>query len=360
MRLLAVGFAILLSASAATAFAQNRTQVGGISVPASAVPFQGQTGMTPPLRGAIGMTPPIGFPASRQTALGNPFTVVSGGFNQSVITPQTLFGSQLTPIPGGINQFVPTATTPGLSAANETNTAGTTTPQSAPFVTSDSGGYGGTGYGGTTIGPYLQGTAAIIRAGGYVGLADSQAAVNYSVANNNHALAAQQWYALNSAKWAARKAFWDSLKPPKKTPEQWADRARQQLPNRLRPSELDPTTGQISWPSLLLESEFIPLRSEVDILFAQRAAGGGLAATGYISLDEAIDQLRDALTQRVKEYPVDLFITADRFLNSLAYEATLVPARSAAVSKADATQDERAELRPPRLASPAASPTVMR
>jgi hypothetical protein len=314
------------------------------------------------------MTPQIGISSGNIQTATNPFIAVPGGINQLAINPAlTSFGTAngLQLVPGGANQFLPNTSLQAqvAAAANGTSTGtgtttGTITAASLPFLTGDSGGYYGLGAN-TTMGPWLHGIASIVRAHGLVGLARSEAAVNYATADSIGVQTAQQLYALRSAAWAARKSYWDSLRRPTPTTDQINETQRRRRPERLSPGEMDPVSGQLSWPSVLQEDEFGQLRSEIDRLFARRATQGQLSAPEYLSLDESIDMLRFALGQRIREYPTDLFLSSDRFLRSVAYEALLSPARSASpVARAKPTPPPSAAEQAPTV--PTATTTAAR
>lgn len=274
-------------------------------------PFQGQAGISPPI--GAGLTPQTGFPQAG-VSLGGANVAVTGGIGQTVPAGD-LVNPGLELVPGGINQFVPGTTT--------TDTGnGTTDGTATTFFDLGGGDY--------TFGARstLDGWANLMRARAIVPVAVSQAAVNYSVADRNFALAAQEWYSLESAAWAARASFWQSRRLPPPTAEQIEEANRRRLPERLSPGELDLRTGSISWPSVLMEDEFTPLRSDVDQLLSKRSTQGELSAREYLLLDETIDLMQYRLSQRIRQWPTDLWISANSFLNSLAYEATLSPAES--------------------------------
>jgi hypothetical protein len=270
---------------------------------------------------------------------------VPGGINQFARTSN--FPPTFQPVPGGINQQVaPSGTTGGTTTSTDGTETGTTL-----FPLGDYGGSYSIYASSSVPEGFAKGLGEAFRGYAAVGLARSQAAVNYSVARQIQIQNAQQWYALRSAQIAANRAYWDQFRRPALTPDQWAEMSRGRLPKRLSPADFDQATGRISWPSVLLENQFAPLRSEIEDLLARRAKAGGLSAGGYIDLDQAIDQLHYELAQRIREYPTDLYISANRFLDSLGYESKLAtPQTAAQIGKvlAPAGQDATA-ARPPAV-----------
>src|SRR4030095_11709146 len=95
--------------------------------------------------------------------------------------------------------------------------------------------------------------------------------------------------------------------------------------------------GYLRWPGLLLHGDYAEARSGIDYLFAMRtAADSGAGSQNCVDLQARIETLRDALHKKLKSYkPVD-YLTARKFLDSLAYEAQFQAegvTKTAAVSK---------------------------
>jgi hypothetical protein len=91
------------------------------------------------------------------------------------------------------------------------------------------------------------------------------------------------------------------------------------LPPRLTASQLEPSTGRITWPLALTRDGFAPQRSRLDELFASRAHAG---TTGDIAdaITSEVRVLRDSLRDQIREIPTQDYMAARRFLDSLALE----------------------------------------
>ena len=95
------------------------------------------------------------------------------------------------------------------------------------------------------------------------------------------------------------------------------------LPDRLSPSDLDPVTGRISWPSGLLNDVYAAEREQVDQLFADRAlAHGAIGPQMHAEITDAVDAMLAKLKSLIKDYNTNQYIASRNFLNSLAYEAS--------------------------------------
>jgi len=101
--------------------------------------------------------------------------------------------------------------------------------------------------------------------------------------------------------------------------------ARRSVPQRLSPSQYNPTTGVISWPWLLQENPwFARDRERLDLLFAQRARSTGSLGSGNCGeIRSAIERMKDTLIGMAREREVDgtTYMGAKNFLKSLTYEA---------------------------------------
>lgn len=210
--------------------------------------------------------------------------------------------------------------------------AQTTTPGSAtgtPIVVGTDAGYPPTGFG-TIGGSYLFGHAAVIGAQGLYNQATAQAIDQLTQARKREFETARAYQEMRRAEQAERlnRRLNDDLRQALRQVNQaQATRMAQQAsPGRLRSSEFDVATGRIAWPSVLQMAQFAPLRQKVEQLFAQRASLGELPAENHTQLDGSIEAMSDSLRGLVYQLPPDLYVTAKRFLNSLAYEATLTAA----------------------------------
>ena len=215
----------------------------------------------------------------------------------------------------------------GSPAASQSNNDASSYQPSVPspsVVAPYGGGYGrGSGYGASTAaGSALNGMASVVSAAGDYNLSTSAAAVNMTQAQRNHIQNRQQWtntyFAMQDTNRAAREA---KRKPPP-TMEQVAKMAAQGVPQPLSPSQVDPVSGKINWPSTLMQPEFDSQRKALDQVFAARTANGGLGFSDQAKAQQAVDAMFDELKVLVRVVPPPEYVASRNFLQSLSYTAT--------------------------------------
>ena len=177
--------------------------------------------------------------------------------------------------------------------------------------------------GGSAWGNYARGIAAMTYAQGQYNRLTAEARVIGAEAERleieNRQQRADAFFAMRQANQQARAA----LRRPRPTPEQIADRAKQAAPDRLSNVQLDPNTGQLSWPILLRADRFAVLRTDLDATFSQRAANRGLGQQESQKAGQLADAMLTELKSLVRQVQGGDFIEAQQFLRSLAYEAQL-------------------------------------
>ncbi|MCC6143791.1 MAG: hypothetical protein IT368_08285 [Candidatus Hydrogenedentes bacterium] len=91
------------------------------------------------------------------------------------------------------------------------------------------------------------------------------------------------------------------------------------LPSRLNSSELDPSTGKITWPSALNRDSFASQRLEIEELFTARAHTGTTS-----ELTEAINKkvrgMQEQLRKHIREIVTQEYLEARKFLDRLSLE----------------------------------------
>ncbi len=99
--------------------------------------------------------------------------------------------------------------------------------------------------------------------------------------------------------------------------------AKDAIPKRLSPSEMNAVTGEIAWPILLQDHYFTDLRLEMEGLFGRHALTRGLSGDEF----RHVQEVTGTMLKRLKEFvetakPMD-YTDALQFIESLAYEARL-------------------------------------
>lgn len=173
------------------------------------------------------------------------------------------------------------------------------------------------GGGATVAGSYATGMGNLIQAQGAYNEMTAQAAQSaqqaYSMALDNKLKSQQTYYELqrvNRQETAAKKQreseIWAKNVPPPKRP-------------RLKPSQLDPVTGEITWDPLLMEPAFESYRNKLQTLFTQRAKDP--ASVSYFEVSQITGPMRDFLDTKIAEYPTNVFFSARHFIEAVAEES---------------------------------------
>ena len=187
--------------------------------------------------------------------------------------------------------------------------------------------YGGYGYGGwgghsSTLEEGVQhGAADLVRSRGMANLLNAQAATQFEQARHdyldNRLKATQTYFDMRKYNDEARRA--KDTSPL--SMEQYVRIARQQAPDQLGTSQLDPLTGAIGWPVSLKKPEYDPLRKKLDGLFQQRASGYADPSALTAACTEFLEKIKADL---MKFDPSD-YVKAKKFLDSLAFAARTTP-----------------------------------
>jgi hypothetical protein len=166
-----------------------------------------------------------------------------------------------------------------------------------------------------------RGYADIVRSQGMANLMNSKAAKEYELARreylDNRLKATQVYFDMRRTNAEARKATRSSPL----SHEQYVRLAKEEAPDGLTTSQLDPLTGYIRWPAPLTKPEYAAARQALDKLFKDRAAG--FAPPGGIQA--ACDELSKQLRADLQKFTPNDFLVAKKFVDSLAYAARTLP-----------------------------------
>lgn len=189
---------------------------------------------------------------------------------------------------------------------------------------------------------YLRGVAAVAQSAGQANYLNSIAAVNLQEAARrnieNHHLYVQK-YIQNQE---LTRQYRERYRASAPTPEQWQRITEAALPDRLTEDQLDPISGQLTWPHILRTDEYKAYRDRIDQLFSSRTPdNSGDGSPAQRELDTLIDGMKLLLKSNIHTVSLSQYSSAKWFLRSLAYEAQL-PLQNqpavAAVSAADSFQ----------------------
>jgi hypothetical protein len=183
------------------------------------------------------------------------------------------------------------------------------------------GGWGG-GYHSSTLEEGIQrGAADLVRSQGMANLYNAQAATQFEQGRSqyieNNLKATQTYFEMKRVN--------DEYRRSKDTSplsmEQYVRIARQQAPDPLGTSQLDPLTGAIGWPMSLRKPEYDALRKKIESLFQRRASG----YADYSGLAAACTEFLDQLKTDLPKFDPNDYVKAKKFLESLTFAARMTP-----------------------------------
>lgn len=170
-----------------------------------------------------------------------------------------------------------------------------------------------------------RGMADVIRSAGAANLMNSEAAGNWQDARrkyiDNRVYGTEKYFEMRSINKAARAAE----RGPRPTMEDLLRYSSSRKPNRLSPSELDPLSGNITWPGILRGSQYEGDRKRLEDLYSVRAFNGFMNGEQLMQVDSTIKSLLAELKRNVNSLPPQPYVQAKSFLQSLAYESRLQP-----------------------------------
>jgi hypothetical protein len=203
-------------------------------------------------------------------------------------------------------------------------------PQSqASFPPSMGWGGGGWGWGGmhasTAEQGMMMGAAEMMQAAGARNLMNSQALGFVEDARrkniDNRMYGTDAYFQMRKTNREARAAA--AAPPP--TRADLERFARSRAPERLSPSDLDPLTGAITWPSIFRDDEYKEYRDALERMYGQRASAGYLTGSERGGLTQTIDAMQADLKKNIRNYVPQDYVQAKSFLDGLRYEL-LAPA----------------------------------
>lgn len=180
-------------------------------------------------------------------------------------------------------------------------------------------GWGGGWGGGTAYGNAAQGMSQMIRAQGEYNKDTAESYIKYEDARTKYIDNQKKWtetfFAMreqNQAKQA------EKFEKNRHSAETLTLAARSGVPRPLSTEAFDPVTGRITWPDALMASDYAALREDVEHQLELRTttSGGGQYA---MKLREDIEKMIALLKSQIQNLPTHDYITARKFLDSLAY-----------------------------------------
>ena len=173
-----------------------------------------------------------------------------------------------------------------------------------------------------------RGLADVVRSTGYRNLLNSQAMLNREAAISARMDNKLKW----TRTYYERKRIHDEYVYG--TEEEKAERRRKNLEKRLfrygregipkRPTkdQLDPITGKIGWPVVLMSPAYKKHREKLEPMFVERAySGGSVTYENYNQIKKTTNVMLAILKDNIKTIDSMEYTEAKRFINALVYEA---------------------------------------
>jgi hypothetical protein len=185
-------------------------------------------------------------------------------------------------------------------------------------------GYNRGGYASTAAQAAAYGMSEMMRAQGYENLQNSEAAKNWEDAKTQEIQNRLRWTETYFEMRKVNREAKAAEQGPPVTHEQAIRMAKMAAPPRLGSTQLDPVTGHVEYPPVLMDDIYTDYRKRLDKFFADRAASGGSVQYGELrEFQSTVSQFIDVLKQNVKNYPVSDYGRARSFLDSLAHEVRM-------------------------------------
>jgi hypothetical protein len=162
-----------------------------------------------------------------------------------------------------------------------------------------------------------RGYADVVRSQGMANLLNAQAATQFEQARKaymeNQLKATQTYFEMRRYNTEARRA---ERSTPLST-EQYVRLAREQAPDSLTPTQLDPLTGTVGWPAALKQPQYAAFRARLDKLLQDRASGYLV----FGEIQRACDDFQSQLKNDLQNFSANDYVNAKKFLDSLAFAA---------------------------------------
>ncbi|MBW3597301.1 MAG: hypothetical protein KY475_08505 [Planctomycetes bacterium] len=164
-----------------------------------------------------------------------------------------------------------------------------------------------------------RGMADVVRSAGAAELMASEAAKNYEQARamyfNNRLKYTQTYFEMKQL----NEQYREERRGQRPTSEQLFRIAEERAPEPLSPSELDPYSGEISWPPLLLAPEYTDLRETSERLIHARVSDAvSMSVDERQALSATLGALATKLKSNISAYDPEDYVAAKNFLQSLA------------------------------------------
>jgi hypothetical protein len=177
--------------------------------------------------------------------------------------------------------------------------------------------YGGGG-GGTAASNYMNGMSSVIQSEGAYNLMTAQANIANQQAESqylqNRLAATQTYFEMRQM----NKQYREQERAKPMSSEALSHYYEQMKPKRMVPTQLDPVTGQITWPLPLQDEAYASYREQLDSLYKVRAQHKDF---NYNDVRLAAEGMQTEFRKHLDEFAPQDFENSNKFLEALAVEA---------------------------------------
>ena len=166
-----------------------------------------------------------------------------------------------------------------------------------------------------------RGQAALVGAAGQAVYMDSLAAINYEEA---YSRAIENSVAVTKAYYERRELHDEYMR--KYGPKPLIGEARKKAieyyqPKKLSASEFNIQTGQLTWPHILRQEQFAPIKIQLDEVFAKRTPdNSGDGSLTHRQIYNLCNALAGMLRENISKVTTDQYIDAKEFIRSVELE----------------------------------------
>jgi len=167
-----------------------------------------------------------------------------------------------------------------------------------------------------------RGMADVVRSAGMYNLATSESLINVETARAQYIENRNRAQEVYFERRRRNESFREENRRPRVTSEQIFRMNSQRAPSRLNSAQLDPLTGELQWPFILLDDPFDGYRSVLDEAFVTRAQHGSFASVSeYRHTLRTANDMFEVLRQRIRDFEPQQYMQASNFMEALIFDA---------------------------------------
>lgn len=164
---------------------------------------------------------------------------------------------------------------------------------------------------------YARGVSDMVRSAGQANLLNSAAANGYAEARSKELDNRLQYTNTYFEMKRVNQAYQASQRGPRVTEQDAIRYAHMRAPSALGQNDIDQTTGQLEWPTLLRDDEYTKGREEVQSLLELRAKQGYLKQENREKMYATIGSMQSQLKSKIRDYMPSSYMASKSFLEAL-------------------------------------------